>query len=154
MKLSKNLSLSEVIKSNTAIKHGIDNTPHGEHLDNLFAIAQNVFQPVRDHFGVSIAVTSGYRSEALNRRIGGSATSQHCKGEALDLDADVFGGVTNQQMYEFIRDHLEFDQLIHEFGEESDPDWVHVSFKKNGGNRKQLLRAERVGGKTQYKAWR
>lgn len=154
MKLSENLTLAEATKSATAIRHGIDNTPHGDHLDNLMDTAQKVFQPVRDHFSVPIKVTSGYRSEALNRKIGGSPTSQHSKGRALDLDADVFGGVTNQEIFEFIRDNLDFDQLIHEFGREDNPSWVHVSYRNDGKNRKQILRAEKVGGKTRYVNWR
>jgi zinc D-Ala-D-Ala carboxypeptidase len=152
MKLSENLTLAECCKSATAIKNGIDNTPHGDHVDNLFNTAQQIFQPIRDHFGVPIKVTSGYRSEALNAKIGGSKTSQHSKGEALDLDADVFGGITNQEIFEFVRDYLDFDQLIHEFGDESNPDWVHISYSSKG-NRKQVLRAYKVGGQTKYKSW-
>jgi hypothetical protein len=111
-----------------------------------------IFQPIRDHFAKPIAVTSGYRSLALNRIIGGSQTSQHSLGEALDLDADVYGGLTNQDIYEYIRDNLEFDQLIHEFGDEDNPAWVHVSYRK-GSNRNQLLRASTVSGRTKYQAW-
>lgn len=149
MRLSENLTLQEVIKSNTAIKNGIDNNPTDEHLDNLVDIAEKVFQPLRDHFGVPIAVTSGYRSEELNRRIGGSLTSQHSKGQALDLDADVFGGVTNSEIFDYILNNLDFDQLIWEFGTGTQPDWVHVSYKGEE-NRKQVLQAKRVNGKTQY----
>lgn len=153
MKLSENLTLSEATKSNTAIKYGIDNLPKGQHLDNLIDTAQMIFQPIRDYFGVPIKVTSGYRSESLNAIIGGSKTSQHSKGEALDLDADVFGGITNQEIYEFVRDHLEFDQLIHEFGTESNPAWVHISYSADG-NRKQILRAyKNAKNQTQYKIW-
>lgn len=149
-KLSANLSLKEVVKSNTAIKHGIDNSPSQEHYDNLVALAKNVFQPVREHFGVSIAVTSGYRSPDLNKRIGGSATSQHCHGQALDLDADVYGKITNADIFNYIKDNLDYDQLIWEFGDASNPDWVHVSYKKEGGNRKRNMKAVRSGGKTSY----
>lgn len=150
MKLSENLSLSEVTKSNTAIKHGINNTPSDEHLDNLVDVAEKIFQPVRDHFGVPIAVTSGYRSPELNKRIGGSLTSQHSKGQALDIDADVFGGVTNSEIFDFIRDNLEFDQLINEFPKGNEPSWVHVSYNREG-NRGQVLLARKIDGKTQYK---
>ena len=154
MNLSRNLSLSEAIKSQTAIRKSIDNTPHGEHLDNLMAIAQDIFQPIREHFGIPIAITSGYRSEALNEAIGGSKTSQHSKGQALDLDADVFGGVTNKDIFEFILDNLDFDQLIWEFGNSNNPAWVHVSYKKNGGNRGQVLVAKKnSNGKTIYEHW-
>ena len=153
MKLSENLSLKEVIKSATAIKRGISNEPTIEHLENLKAVAENIFQPLRSHFGVPIAVTSGYRSAELNGIIGGSATSQHCKGEALDLDADVYGKVTNAQIFGYLREHTDFDQLIWEFGDEDDPDWVHCSYTK-GENRGQVLRAYRQGGKTCYEIYR
>lgn len=151
MKLSKNLSLAEVVKSNTAIKYGIDNNPTNEHLENLEAIAQDVFQPLREFFGKPIYVSSGYRSEALNDRIGGSKTSQHSKGQALDLDAHVFGGLTNGALFNYIEDQLVFDQLIWEFGTSSEPDWVHVSYKKEGNNRGQKLVAFKKDGKTKYK---
>jgi len=159
-KLSKNLSLSEVTKSNTATRNGIDNSPTDEHLENLKAIAENIFQPMRDELG-AITVSSGYRSNELNKRIGGAyktiggkyvATSQHCKGEALDLDNDhKTGRATNREIFDNIKDNLEFDQLISEFGTRENPSWVHVSFKKDGGNRGVVLRAERnSSGKTYY----
>ena len=151
MKLSDNLLLAEVIKSNTAIKYGIDNSPTEEHLENLKAIAQDVFQRVREHFGKAIYVSSGYRSEALNERIGGSSTSQHCKGEALDLDAQVYGGLTNAQLFSYIEEWITFDQLIWEFGSNTEPDWIHVSYKKDGNNRGQKLVAYKKDGKTKYK---
>jgi hypothetical protein len=149
-KLSANLSLKEVTKSATAIRHGIDNNPTPEHYENLVAIAKNVFQPVREHFGVSIAVSSGYRSEGLNKRIGGSTRSQHCHGQALDLDADVYGKITNADIFNYIKDHLDYDQLIWEFGDDANPNWVHVSYKKDGGNRKKNTRAVKQNGKTAY----
>ena len=149
-KLSPNLSLKEVIKSATAIKHGIDNSPSQEHYENLKAIANEVFQKVRIHFGVPIAVTSGYRSPELNKRIGGSSKSQHCHGEALDLDADVYGKITNKQIFDYIDKNLDYDQMIWEFGDDNEPNWVHVSYKKDGGNRNRNLRAKKVNGKTTY----
>ena len=112
MILSKNLSLAEATKSATAIKHGIVNEPTQEHLQNLKLVAENVFQPIREHFGKPLAVSSGYRSEALNDLIGGSNSSQHCKGQALDLDADIFGGFTNADVFYFIKENIDFDQLI------------------------------------------
>lgn len=151
MKLSDNLTLKEVVHSNTAIKHGIDNSPTAEHLENLKAIATDVFQPIREHFGKPIYVSSGYRSYALNERIGGSTMSQHSKGQALDLDADVFGGLTNAQLFAYIAEFIVFDQLIWEFGDSKNPDWVHVSYKKEGKNRGQKLLAYKKGGKTLYK---
>ena len=153
MKLSKNLSLAEVTKSATAIKRGIANEPSEEHLENLKAVAEHIFQPVREEFMCPIFVSSGYRSEALNEAIGGSKTSQHSKGEALDLDADVFGVITNADIFHYILDRLEFDQLIWEFGTDGNPDWVHVSYKRNGENRKQVLKAVRSNGKTKYELY-
>ena len=146
MKLSKNLSLSEVIKSNTAIKNGIDNSPTLEHLQSLELIAEKIFQPVREHFGVSIGISSGYRSEALNKAIGGSKTSQHCKGEALDLDADMFGGLTNKEIFNYIVENLDYDQIINEYNYS----WIHVSYKSSKENRNQVLKASKVNGKTIY----
>lgn len=152
MKLSKNLSLSEVVKSNTAIRRGIDNNPNNEHLESLEDIADNIFQPIREHFKVSIGVSSGYRSNALNKAIGGSKTSQHSKGEALDLDADMFGKVTNKQIFDFIKDTLVFDQLIWEFGTDNEPNWVHVSYTNKRPNRMQILKAYKYYGRTKYKS--
>jgi len=150
MKLSKNLTLAEVTKSATAKRKGISNEPTIEDMENLKAIAQNIFQPLRDHFGCPIGVSSGYRSVDLNRAIGGSSSSQHCKGEALDIDCDMFGGLSNREVFEYIKEHLIFDQLIWEFGNDSDPDWVHVSYKRIGKNKGEILRAGRKNGKTYY----
>ena len=149
MMLSKNLSLAEVMKSATAIKHGIANEPSSKHLTNLKAVATNIFQPCRDYFGKPLAVTSGYRSEALNDLIGGSKRSQHSKGEALDLDAQVYGGFTNAELFHYIKDNLDFDQLIWEFGNDQEPDWVHCSYTTE--NRGEVLIAYRDNGKTRYK---
>mgnify|MGYP002623909605 FL=1 len=143
MQLSKNLSLKEAIKSNTASRLGIPNTPEDWEIENLRAVAENVFQPLRDHFGVPIGVSSGYRSKELNRAIGGSKYSQHMIGEALDLDADIYGRITNADIFNYIKDNLEWDQMIWEFGDDKEPNWVHVSYKEAGGNRKQIKRAFR-----------
>ena len=155
MKLSEHLSLNEVTKSNTAKRLGIDNTPTSEHLTNLKLVAEKVFEPIRKHFGKPINVSSGYRSKVLNDATpGSSATSQHCSGEALDLDQDEMNtGVTNKMVFEYIKNNLEFDQLIWEFGTDVNPDWVHVSYESTGKQRKQILRATRVNGKTAYKPW-
>jgi len=155
MNLSENLTLAEVIKSSTAKRLGIDNTPTTEHLANLKLVAQNIFQPIREHFQKPINVSSGYRSKALNDATpGSSATSQHCSGEALDLDQDSMNtGVTNKMVFEFIKNNLNFDQLIWEFGIDQNPDWVHVSYESTGRQRKQILKAVRVNGKTTYKPW-
>ena len=150
MKLSKNLSLAEVTKSATAKRRGIANEPTIEHLENLKAVAENIFQPLREEFMCPIFVSSGYRSEALNEAIGGSKTSQHSTGQALDLDADVYGVITNADIFNYIIDRLTFDQLIWEFGTDENPDWVHVSFNKDNRNRLQVLKAVRKEGKTKY----
>jgi len=151
MKLSKNLSLAEVTKSMTAKRLNIDNTPDEWTTENLRQIAINIFQPLRDSFKCPIFVSSGYRSAELNTAIGGSRRSQHVEGRALDLDADVYGRCTNSQIFEWIRENLEFDQLIWEFGDQDNPDWVHVSFVYDGNNRKRCLKACRDDeGKTYY----
>ena len=149
MKISPNLTLAEVSKSQTAQRRGFNNEPEGEHLSNLITLANNVFQPMREHFGKPIFVSSGYRSDKLNKAIGGSKTSQHCKGEALDLDNDGRGYPSNADIFWYIYDHLEFDQLIFEFGSMENPSWVHVSYKSEG-NRKQVLRASKSNGRTIY----
>lgn len=154
MHLSKNLTLSEVTKSATAKRRGISNEPTIEHLENLKAVAENIFQPIREEFLCPIYVSSGYRSEELNEAIGGSKTSQHSKGEALDLDADVYGVITNADIYHYAEDNLDYDQLIWEFGTDENPDWVHISYRRDGKNRGQKLRAERSGGKTVYRPLR
>lgn len=151
MKLSNNLSVTEVTKSNTAKRWGISNEPTIEHLENLKAIALNIFQPTRNYFKKPIFVSSGYRSEALNEKIGGSKKSQHSKGQALDLDAHIFGGLTNQQLFKFISDHTDFDQLIWEFGTDEEPDWVHVSYTSDRINRGEKLKAYKANNVTKYK---
>jgi len=151
MKLSENLTLREAIKSNTATRLGIDNTPEQWEINNLRAIAENIFQPVRDHFGVPIGISSGYRSKSLNKAIGGSKYSQHMIGEALDIDADIYGRVTNAEIFNYIKNNLEWDQMIWEFGDDDEPNWVHVSYKESGSNRRQLKRAYRDSKGIYYK---
>ena len=155
MKLSNYVSLSEVTKSDTAKRKGIDNTPTPEHLENLKTICTEVFDKVREHFGVPIYISSGYRSAGLNKAIGGSKNSDHNLGRALDLDQDGRGnGITNMEVFEFIKDNLEFDQLIAEFQRaDGNFDWVHVGYRK-GANRKQILVAYKEGTKTKYKAFK
>lgn len=150
--ISKHLSMKEVTKSATATKLGIDNTPTPQHLANLKLLAEKVFEPIRDHFGKPIGVSSGYRSAALNEATpGSSSTSQHCSGEALDLDQGTTGtGITNKDVFEFIKNNLEFDQMIWEYGTKDEPDWVHVSYESTGKQRKQILRCTRVNGKPSY----
>jgi len=152
MNLSKNLTLKEVTKSNTAIRKGINNEPNAEQLENLKVLATEVFQKIRDHFGVPIKVTSGFRSEALNKAVKGSKTSDHMKGCAIDIDMDGTPDITNAQVFNFIKDNLTFRQLIWEFGNDTNPDWVHVSYVA-GGNKKEVLRASKKGGKTIYTSY-
>jgi hypothetical protein len=151
MKISTHLSIAEITRSDSAKRHGIDNTPTAEHLENFKLLAEKVFEPIRAHFGVPIFISSGYRSKALNDLIKGSSSSQHCKGQAIDIDMDGSNGeVTNRMVFDFIKEKVDFDQLIWEFGTDFNPDWVHVSYAK-GANRKQKLKAVRVNGKTSYK---
>ena len=152
MKLSKYVSLSEVTKSNTAIRKGIDNTPNAEQLERIKALAVNVFDPLREFVKGAIFISSGFRSAALNKAIGGSNTSQHSanNGAAFDLD-DTFGHATNKQMFDYIKDNLSFDQMIWEFGTDKNPDWVHVSYVSPAKNRMEILVAKKNSvGKTYY----
>lgn len=149
MQISKHLSLAEVSRSETAKRKGIDNTPSGEHLENFKKLAENVFEPIREHFGVPIHISSGYRSKELNAAIGGSLSSQHCQGEAIDIDMDGTS-VTNAAIFNYIKDNLVFDQMIWEFGNDTNPDWVHVSYESTGKQRKQILKAIKSNGKTLY----
>ena len=151
MELSKHLSIKEVTKSNTAARLGIDNTPTVSHLVSLKEIAENIFEPLRLHFGVPIGVSSGYRGKELNEAIGGSKRSQHCNGQALDLDADIYGKITNADIFNRIKNHLDYDQLIWEFGTDEEPNWVHVSYVTDGLNRGETLKAYKANGKTKYK---
>ena len=151
MKLSEHLSLSEVTRSESAKRKGISNMPTEAHIANFKLLAENIFEPIRQHFRCPIIISSGYRSKELNSAIGGSLTSQHCQGEAIDIDMDgTAQGVTNKMVFDYIKDNLNFDQLIFEFGDDNNPDWVHVSYESTGKQRKQILRAIRSGGKTIY----
>ena len=153
--ISAHLSLDECIKSTTASRLGINNMPPQSVIDTLRIAAEKVFEPVRLHFGVPIFVSSAYRSPQLNKAIGGSSTSQHMHGEAFDIDMDGRSTkVTNADIFHYIKDNLEFDQLIWEFGNDTNPDWVHVSYETSGAQRKQILKAKRVNGKTSYVAWK
>jgi hypothetical protein len=154
MKLSENLALSEVTRSDSAKRKGISNEPTPEHLENFKKLAENIFEPIRKHFGKPIHISSGYRSKALNAAIGGSASSQHCTGEAIDIDMDgSSNGITNKMVFDYIKANLNFDQLIWEFGTKDNPDWVHVSYETTGKQRKQVLRAVKAGGKTAYQVY-
>lgn len=146
MNITKNFSLRELTYSQTAIKNGIPNIPTDpEVLANLKLLCEKVLQPLRDGLGYSIKISSGYRSLALNKYVGGVKTSQHNTGQASDIDLDD----KNVDVFNYIASNLDFDQMIWEFGNDKNPDWVHVSYRGEG-NRKQLLRAVIVNGKTQY----
>jgi hypothetical protein len=148
MKLTSNFSLSELTKSQTAERKGINNTPSAEHQENLKLLCESVLQPVRDHFGKVVTISSGYRSPELCTAIGSKITSQHAKGQAADFE--IFG-VSNKSLADYINSELHYDQLILEYWNESDPNsgWVHCSFSE-GQNRKQYLRAYKEDGKTKY----
>lgn len=156
MKISEHLDLAEVIRSETAKRHGISNMPTSEHIENFKKLAENVFEKVRNHFRCPIHISSGYRSKELNACTpGASATSQHSTGEAIDIDMDgSSNGVTNKMVFDYIKDNVEFDQLIWEFGTDSNPDWCHVSYESTGKQRKQILRATKVNGKTTYSPYK
>jgi hypothetical protein len=149
MQLSTNLSLAEAIRSETAKRRGISNMPTPEHIENAKKLAANIFQPIREHFGKPIFISSGYRSAELNKAIGGSLSSQHCSFEAIDIDMDGTD-ITNAQIFNYIKENLNFDQMIWEFGTDTNPDWVHVSFSASKPQRKQMLVAKKVNGKTTY----
>ena len=148
VRLSKNFTLQEFTKSQTAIRRGLDNTPNGTHLENAKLLFANIVQPVRDHFGPTI-INSGYRGPALNEAVGGSSKSQHCKGQAVDIEVP---GVPTYDVAKWIEENLEFDQLILEFYTPGIPDsgWVHVSYNDEGP-RKSILTAMKENGKTVYK---
>jgi hypothetical protein len=149
--LSKHITIKEFCHSDIAKRKGIDNSiKDPKHLEDAKRLCEKIFEPIREHFGKPIGLSSGYRSLALNKAIpGASKTSQHCKGQAMDIDADILGGLLNKDIFEFIKNNIEFDQMIWEFGTTLNPDWVHVSLK-DSGNRKLILRAKRVNGKTVY----
>lgn len=149
-KISEHISYKEAIRSNTALRRGIDNTPGRYEVTNMVGIAENIFEPLRKWVGGPIKITSMFRCEELNTAIGGSSRSQHCEGRAIDLD-DTFKHKTNAEMFNYIRENLSFDQLIWEFGDDDNPDWIHVSYIAEDGNRKRVMRAEKIDGKTKYR---
>ena len=149
-RISKHITYKEAVRSNTALRLNINNIPNDYEISNMVGIASNVFEPLREYVGGPIKINSMFRSEALNRAIGGSSRSQHCQGRAIDLD-DTFGHKTNAEMFNYIKDNLNFDQLIWEFGDDTNPNWVHVSFVSNDENRGRCLKAEKVNGRTSYR---
>jgi zinc D-Ala-D-Ala carboxypeptidase len=143
--ISKHITLKEATYSSTGEAKGIDNSPTPEHLENMKLLAEKVFEPLREWYGKPIKINSFYRSKALNTAIGGSQTSQHSHGQAMDIDT----ASDNKKLFDYIKANLTFDQMIWEFGNSENPDWVHVSYK-SAGNRKQILVAKKVDGKTTY----
>ena len=147
--ISKHITYKEATRSVTALRLGIENKPSEYDLQNMELIAEKVFEPLRKAVNGPIKINSFYRCEKLNKAIGGSSRSQHCQGRAIDID-DVYGYVSNSYMYYYIKDNLNFDQLIWEFGTDAEPDWVHVSYVDEDSNRKRCLKAYKENGKTKY----
>ena len=147
--ISKHISYKEGVYSNTAMRRGIENTPNDEQLKNMKLVAEKVFEPLRKWVSGPIKINSFFRCPDLNKAIGGSSKSQHCKGQAMDID-DTFGRVSNADMYAWIKNHLDFDQMIWECGDDNNPDWVHISYVSEKENRNRCLKAYREDGKTKY----
>jgi len=147
--ISKHISNKESVYSRTAQRLDIDNTPTKNHKKNMVELAENIFEPLRMYVGGPIKINSFYRSPELNKAIGGSSKSQHCNGQAIDID-DTFGRMSNAEMYEFIKENLDFDQMIWEFGDNKNPNWVHISYVSPKKNRKRCLKAYKEKGKTKY----
>jgi zinc D-Ala-D-Ala carboxypeptidase len=141
MNIGKYTTLEKVIKSETAIRHGIDNRPDAHQLHAIKLLAENIYDPLCDHFQKTIPINSWFRNSVLNSIIGGARNSQHVKGEALDLDTDGDGTpITNSAVFYWIYTNLDFHQLIWEYGNDQNPAWVHVSINSNGKNKKQVLK--------------
>jgi hypothetical protein len=149
--ISKHISYNEAVKSHTALRYGIKNTPASEHLSAMKVLSELIFEPLREGLGNHpIGISSFFRNKPLNKLIGGAKNSQHCKGQAMDIDADIYGNLSNLDIFNFIKDNLYFDQLIWEFDNpDGSPAWVHVSY--NGSeNRNQILKATRIKNKVIY----
>tara|TARA_R100001463_G_scaffold85461_3_gene140415 strand:- start:2166 stop:2621 length:456 start_codon:yes stop_codon:yes gene_type:complete len=147
--ISNHISSKEGVYSRTATRLNIDNAPTDEHERNMVLVAEEIFEPLRTYVGGPIKINSFYRSPELNRASAYSSKSQHCKGQAIDID-DTFGKMSNAEMYEFIKENLDFDQMIWEFGSDKNPDWVHVSYVSPEKNRNRCLKAYKEKGKTNY----
>ena len=147
--ISEHISYKEGVYSITATRLGVDNTPNDEQLANMELVAEKVFEPLREWVGGPIKINSFFRGLPLNTAIGGSKKSQHMKGQAMDID-DNYGHATNAEMYHWIKDNLDFDQMIWEFGDDDEPNWIHVSYVSSEDNRNRCLRAKKHKGKTVY----
>ena len=148
--ISKHISYKEATFSQTALRKDLDNTPSDEQLKCMEEVAENLFEPLREWVGGPIKVNSFFRGEPVNTAIGGYRKSQHMKGQAIDID-DTFGYKTNAEMYHYIKDNLDFDQMIWEFGTDKNPNWVHISWVSHRPNRKKLTIAYKESGRTKYK---
>ena len=148
--ISNHISYKEATYSRTATRLDIENKPNEKQMQSMCLIADEVFEPLRMYVGGPIKINSFFRAPKLNKAIGGSTKSQHCHGQAIDLD-DTFGRATNAEMYNFIKQNLDFDQMIWEFGDDDNPNWVHVSYVSPEENRKRCLKAYKENGKTKYK---
>ena len=149
-KISDHISFKEGVRSNTAARKGIDNKPNEEQLANMKLIGEKVFEPLRKWVGGPIKINSFFRCYELNRAIGGSKKSQHMSGQAFDID-DTFKHKTNAEVFRHIKANIDFDQMIWEFGDDDNPDWVHISYVSPDENRRRCLKAYRINGKTRYK---
>jgi hypothetical protein len=148
--ISQHVTWHEGVHSETAIRKNIKNIPNDNELVNMKMVANKVFEPIRNNFNCPIAITSFFRCSKLNTVLGGSKTSQHKIGQAIDMNGNRLGRVSNSQIFNYILNNLDFDQLIWEYGTDNEPDWVHVSYKQKG-NRKKVLKAVRGKGYVNYK---
>jgi len=147
--ISKHISWHEGTYSRTGERRDLDNTPNKDQLKCMKEVAENLFEPLREWVGGGIKINSFFRGEPVNTAIGGSTRSQHMKGQAIDID-DTFGHKTNAEMYHYIKDNLDFDQMIWEFGSDENPNWLHISWVSHRPNRKKLTIAKKVNGRTRY----
>lgn len=154
-KISEHITHEDAIRSDIAKKNGIKNYFNLDQLARMIILAERVYEPLCDAFQVPIHISSFFRSSKLNELLGGADNSQHManNGAAMDIDADLYGGVTNKELFNYIKDHLEFDQLIWELGDKKNPDWVHVSYNIKG-NRKEILRATIKNGVIKYEPYK
>tara|TARA_R100001460_G_scaffold75194_1_gene116335 strand:- start:1255 stop:1719 length:465 start_codon:yes stop_codon:yes gene_type:complete len=149
--ISKHVTYKEGVYSNTATRLGLKNEPTEAHLSNMELLSEKIFEPLRMHVNGPIKINSFYRGPELNKAIGGSSKSQHCEGRAMDID-DNYGYMSNADMFEYIKNNLSFDQMIWEFGNSDNPDWVHVSYVNEDANRNRCLLAYKdENNKTKYK---
>ena len=147
--ISKHISYHEGTYSQTGVRRNLDNTPNEDQLKCMKEVSENLFEPLREWVGGPIKINSFFRGEPVNTAIGGSTRSQHMKGQAIDID-DTFGHKTNAEMYHYIKDNLDFDQMIWEFGNDENPNWLHISWVSHRPNRKKLTIAKKVNGRTKY----